>query len=114
MVRTDRGMVTAETAVVIPVGVVLAVALLWLVSIGFTQARLVDAAREGARLVARGDSVGVATASARRSAPDGTTLDVEQSADVVVVDARLRVDGPLPILPALRLHARSVAASEQP
>lgn len=105
-------MVTAETAVVIPAAVALAVGLLWLVSLGFTQARLVDAAREGARLVARGDSVSVAIAAARRSAPEGTTLEVDQSGDLVVVEARLRLDGPLPVWPGMRLQARSVAVSE--
>jgi Flp pilus assembly protein TadG len=106
-------MVTAETAVVIPFGIMMVVALLWVISLGLTQVRLVDAAREGARLVARGDSVSVARQSAQRSAPTGTSLDINQSNGTVVVDARVRMTGLLPMLPELGLHARSVAASER-
>ena len=49
--RGERGAVTAEAAVVIPV----------LVALATTQVRVVDSAREAARLAARGD---VATARA--------------------------------------------------
>ena len=53
--RRERGMVTAELAVVAPFGVALTLLLLWIVSLGLTQVRLVDASREAARVMARGE-----------------------------------------------------------
>lgn len=107
-------MVTAETAVVIPFGVLMVVAALWVITLGLTQVRLVDASREGARLVARGDAVATAMASARRSAPEGMRLRVAAADGLVTVDARVKVAAPLPMLPSLGLHARSVATDERP
>ena len=53
-----------------PFGVAFGLLLLWVVSLGFTQVQLVDAAREAARLVARGESVH----GMRPTSPGGTPL----------------------------------------
>ena len=54
MTRRERGMVTAEMAVLAPFGVAFGLLLLWIVSLGFTQVQLVDAAREAAQVEASG------------------------------------------------------------
>ena len=52
--RRERGMVTAETATIAPFLMVVVLLLMWVVSLGITQVRLVDASREAARVMARG------------------------------------------------------------
>lgn len=65
----DAGMVTAETAVLAPV-VVLCLALGgWIISLAHLQVRLVDASRDTARLVARGESPAEAVRQVRRTLP---------------------------------------------
>lgn len=71
------------------------------------QLRCVDAAREAARLAARGDDRS-ATDTARGIAPGGATVDVRRDGDVVV--ARVRAQSAL--LPGLTIAAHAVAAVE--
>lgn len=52
----DRGAVTAEAAVVIPVLVAFVMALLWALMAVSDQIRCVDAARAGARAAARSEA----------------------------------------------------------
>ena len=56
MSRDQRGAATAELALGIPVLVSLTIGLVWLLTIGVAQVRMVDAARETARAGARGDT----------------------------------------------------------
>ena len=91
-------MVTAETAVVLPVLLmVLAGAVAAVVVVG-VQLRCVDAAREGARAAARGEPVGVVTDLAGRAAPDGAAIDVGGDGDQVSVTVVATVSplGPFP------------------
>ena len=91
-------MVTAETAVVLPVLlVVLAGAVAAVVVVG-AQLRCVDAAREGARAAARGEPVGVVTDVAGRAAPEGAVTDVTTAGETVQVTVSATVSplGPLP------------------
>ncbi|MGH3360518.1 MAG: TadE family type IV pilus minor pilin [Nocardioidaceae bacterium] len=113
--RRDHGMVTAETAMVIPVLVALMLILVWMVSLGIAQVRLVDATREAARMTARGDRESVATRLAEKIAPDGTEIEITDSGGVARVRARLAVRPDLPLvgdLGAVNLHAESSSASE--
>lgn len=71
------------------------------------QVRCVDAAREAARLTARGDTA-AAIAVVRGIAPAGATLRVRRDGDFVV--ATVRVDATL--LPGLTVSADAVAAVE--
>lgn len=105
---------TAEAAMVLPVLVVVTVALAWLVGLGVTQARVVDAAREAARSLARGESPGTATGLARRVAPPGSSVSVGASGDVVTARVVTRVSGPSGLFGALSvaLHGEAVAARE--
>ena len=52
---SERGAATAELAMVLPLLVAVAIGLVWLLSVGAAQVRAVDAARETARALARGD-----------------------------------------------------------
>ncbi|MEB8343535.1 TadE family type IV pilus minor pilin, partial [Streptomyces endophyticus] len=65
--RGDRGFVTAEAAVVLPVLVAFTMALVWVVLAASAQIRCVDAARAGARAVARQEPRGAAVAAAREA-----------------------------------------------
>jgi hypothetical protein len=110
-------MVTAETAVLAPFGVAFAVLLLWMVSLGFTQVQLVDAAREGARLVARGETPSTAQSVARRQAPPGAKVRVSSHDGLVTVEVSARSRLPLPFFShvgARTLEASAVSADETP
>lgn len=80
---------------------VLAVALA-AVDLGLAQVRCVDAARLGARLLARGESEGSALSAARAAAPDGASIAVSTSGSRVTVvvtgtvPATLQAVGALP------------------
>lgn len=113
--RDQRGAVTAETAVVLPLLAALALGLAWLVSLGISQARAVDAAREVARVVARGDTNGEAVSWGHRIAPDGARFRIRQGRDTVVVTVTAEVRGPggiLGFLPGFPIRAEAVAATE--
>ena len=115
--RTARGMVTAEMAVLAPFGVAFGLLLLWVVSLGFTQVQLVDAAREAARLVARGESATAASAVARSHAPPGATVQVSEHHGFVTVQVSARSRLPLPVLRHVggrTLEASAVSADEEP
>ncbi|MFA4084852.1 TadE family type IV pilus minor pilin [Mycobacteroides salmoniphilum] len=71
------------------------------------QVRCVDAAREAARLVARGDDSD-ARAVARRMAPRGAVLEVRRDGDYAVA----RVAATSRLLPAITIAAESVSAME--
>lgn len=114
--RGERGAVTAETAVVLPILVIFTVGLVWLVSLGLAEVRSLDAAREAARVVARGDPVGSARALASRVAPDSSTTTVTHDGGSVVVTVRSPVRGPgglFAFLPTYHVQARAVAAMER-
>jgi hypothetical protein len=108
--------VTAETVMVLPVLVAVALGLAWLLTLAATQVRVVDAAREVARSVARDDSRSTAVALGRRVAPRGSTIAVRQRGDTVVVQVRSEVRGPrglFTFLPAVAVDAEAVAAREE-
>lgn len=108
-------MVTVETAVVIPVLVALTLILVWIVSLGIAQVRLVDAAREAARMAARGDSESKATSMAERIAPDGSVVEIETTDGVARVRVEFTVHTDLPLvgdIGAVDLHAGAASAAE--
>ncbi|MBO0855944.1 MAG: pilus biosynthesis protein TadE, partial [Nocardia sp.] len=71
------------------------------------QIRCIDAAREAARLAARGAEADAAPA-AHRVAPAGADVELRTEDDRVVATVRARA----PLLPLLRLRAEAVAARE--
>lgn len=115
--RDDSGAVTAEAAVVLPLLCLVSVALAWIVSLGVAQVRAVDAAREVARSLARGDGTTHALGLGEQVAPDGARFEVDDSGGTVVVTATVPVEGPgglLEFLPVSRISAQAVAAQEGP
>lgn len=70
------------------------------------QVRCVDAAREAARLAARGDSV--AAAAAGHLAPAGAAVELRRDGGYVVA----RVSSRSPVLPGLVIVGQAVAAAE--
>jgi hypothetical protein len=108
--------VTAETAMVLPMLVAVALALAWMVALAATQVRVVDAAREVARAAARDESHADALALGRRVAPRGSVVEVQGRGDTVVAHVTARVRGPrglLGFLPAVVVRSEAVAAKEQ-
>ncbi|KUI36894.1 pilus biosynthesis protein TadE [Mycobacterium sp. GA-2829] len=71
------------------------------------QVRCIDAAREAARLAARGDD-GSATRVAARIAPDGARVDLTRDGGVVVA----RVSSRPALLFGVTITAQAVAATE--
>lgn len=93
----DAGMVTAETAVVLPVLVFILAAALAAVSVVTAQMRCTDAAREGARAAARGESDSAVQQIALSSAPDGSAVSVNRDSETVTV----QVTASVPLFPGL-------------
>lgn len=71
------------------------------------QVRCIDAAREAARLVARGDDAG-AEVAARRIAPAGAVLQLRHDDDFVVA----RVSARSTVLPAVTIVAEALSLEE--
>lgn len=113
--RPERGAVTAEAALVLPLLALVTVGLAWMVGVGVAQGRVQDAAREAARVVARGEAPAAGAALARQVAPSGATVTVQQQAGRVVVVVRAPLRGPggvFAFLTDVSVSARSVAAVE--
>jgi Flp pilus assembly protein TadG len=115
--RDERGAVTAELVVALPVLLAVTLALAWLIGLGIEQVRVVDGAREAARAVARGDDLGAARSSAVGVAGAGATVRIVESGGQVVVTVERVVTGPgalLGHLPGVRLRATAVTVPEEP
>jgi hypothetical protein len=69
------------------------------------QVRCVDAAREAARLAARGDD---ASSAAKRIAPEGATVQLRRDGELVVATVTARS----PMLPGITITAEAIAAAE--
>lgn len=113
--REERGAVTAELALGLPLVLAVTVGLVWLLAAASAQIRVVDAARESARAVARGDSESAARAVASKIAPSGATIQVVVDGGRVAVTASAAVDGPgglFDFLPGVTVRSRAVAVLE--
>lgn len=110
--RDEIGAVTAEAAVVLPLLVLFTLALCWLVSIGVQQARVVDAARETARALARDPDQAKAFALGRQVAPPGARFEVTEEDGTVRVTVEAHVRGPGIAFPGFDAHATALAALE--
>jgi len=116
-VRSERGAATAELALVLPILVAVTIGLVWLLAVGAAQVRAVDAARETARAVARGDAVSEAVARGEQVAPPGSAVTVHDDGGQVTAVVVGRVSGPGGLfgrLPGVRVSAEAVAAAEEP
>ena len=110
-----RGSVTAETAVLLPVLLVVLAAAIGVLACVAAQLRCVDAARGAARAAARGDDPSVVRSTGQRLAPPGARVVQSAAGDTVeiVVTAQVRPFGAaLGLLPAVAVSGRAVAAVE--
>lgn len=106
---------TAETAVVLPVLIAVTMALVWLISVGVAQVRVVDAARETARAAARDEATAQAIELGSRVAPQGARFSVVDQGAIVRVKVTARVHGPgglLGFLPGVDVDSSAIAAKE--
>lgn len=107
--RSDRGAVTVEAAIAL-CGLM---AMFGLVLSGILvvtgEIRCADAAREAARLVARGQRP-LADQAVKELAPDGARLSVAAEGDAITVEVRAEAIGGL--LPGIQLNGRAYAVLE--
>ena len=92
-------MVTAETAVVLPVLLLVLAGAVAAVTLVGAHLRCVDAAGEGARAAARGEDAATVAEIVRRGAPAGAVVhSVREGRDVrVVVTVQVAPLGPVPL-----------------
>ena len=89
--RGHSGSVTAEFAVALPAFIAVLALGLGAVAAATAEVRCVDAARAGARAIARGETPAAAVAAARAAAPAGASVVIHRSGDEVRVEVRGRV-----------------------
>ncbi|WP_020141285.1 TadE family type IV pilus minor pilin [Streptomyces sp. 351MFTsu5.1] len=107
----DQGFVTAESAMVLPVLVMFATALVWGLLVVAAQIQCVDAARSGARAAARQDPADAVVRVARDTAPRDAEVTVAREGDRVrvVVVAKPPALGGLPF----EVREEAVALAEE-
>lgn len=105
--RGERGFVTAEAAVALPVMVLFTAGLLSGLMAVAAQIQCVDAARAGARAAARSEPEAAALAAARAAAPRGAAVSLAREGELV----RVRVTARAPVL-EVALHAEAAALAE--
>ncbi|MFF0541745.1 TadE family type IV pilus minor pilin [Nocardia thailandica] len=98
---------TVEAAIALAALVVVVALCLGAVLAASAQVRCVDAAREAARLAARGDRAR-AESAARQVAPAGAAVTLRTDGDRVVAVVTARA----PLLPGLELSGEAVAVLE--
>jgi hypothetical protein len=106
----DRGSATVETALALPSMVLLALALIGVVTGVATQIRCVDAARLAARATARGEDPGAVRTAVLHELPQAK-LTVSTGHGIVHVDVSAPLSG-LPLLGAFTVRAGADAAVE--
>jgi hypothetical protein len=111
----DDGMVTAEAAAVLPLLSVVAMALVWIISVGIAQVQVVDAARDAARAMARGDDESAAVSAARRTAGRSASVEVRRGGGLISVTVSEQAVAPgwlLVPLPAVTVSAQAHVEDE--
>jgi hypothetical protein len=113
-VSGERGMVTAEFAVVLPAVVLVLALSLGALGLALDQISSVDAARAGARAASRGDSDSAVILVSRRAAPSQALVSIDTSGELVRVSvvSRPRVAGNL--LPAWLRAGSTASAAREP
>lgn len=100
MGRGDRGAVTAELALALPVLVSLLLLGIWSIGLVVLNIRCIDAARDVARAVARGEPPEQAKAIGHRTVPNGTITVARNASDIHVTVTALPTHKP-PLLSLL-------------
>lgn len=105
----DRGAVTVEAAIALGAFVIVLAIALGAIAAVTDQLRCTDAAREAARLAARGDTER-ARVAAERIAPGGARVTISVRGDTVEVD--VHADPASGLLPGIRVHGEAFAVTE--
>ena len=110
----DRGMATAEFAVVLPAVVLVLAMSLGAMGLAWDQVRCVDAARAGARAAARGDSSESVTQVAARAAPSRALVSLALSGNLVRVSVVSRPPIAGGLFPAWLRASSTASAAREP
>jgi Flp pilus assembly protein TadG len=113
--RDEHGSVTAEAAFVFPVLLAVLALGLWLIGTVITNVRCIDAARDTARAVARGESLESARQLGERAAPPGATITITRQDLTIRVEVTAdpaKPRGLLAVLPRPTPKATAVIQSE--
>lgn len=111
--KGDRGAVTAELALAMPVLFAVLGLALWALSAAGLAMDCTDAARAGARAAARGDSDAAVQALVERTGPPNATLSLDRRGGLVTVIVRARTSPPGPFpLPGFVVSGSAVAQVE--
>ncbi len=108
----SRGAVTAEFAVALPAVLLLLAMLLAGVAAGITQLRLEEAARAGARALARGENAAAVEGIVRTLAGASATTAVAADGEWLIVTVADKAGGPLGSTVPWTLSARASTRSE--
>lgn len=105
----DEGMVTVEAAIGLCAFVLVLGLALAAIAAVTDQLKCTDAAREAARLVARGEP-DLARAAAQRIAPRGARIDIRTDGDTIAVE--IGAEPVAGLLPGVRLRGEAYAVAE--
>ncbi|QNE20321.1 pilus assembly protein [Kribbella qitaiheensis] len=106
----DRGAVTAEVAFAIPVLLATMVFGLWMAGVVIANIRCIDAARDVARAIARGELPQSAQQLATHTAPEGATVSITHDGQDIHVTVTADVTPEWPLLAKLPpIHAQAQA-----
>lgn len=120
--RADRGAVTAELALGLVMLMSITLGLVWMLAVGAAQVQVIDASREAARALARGEDEAIAIGIAERIAPPSASISISSSGSNSVSGPQVEVlttalvKGPGGLwshLPGLRVRSTAVAVVEQ-
>lgn len=106
-----NGFVTAETAVVLPVLVLLTALLITGIAAGAAQIRCVDAAAAGARALARGEPADIAHARALAAAPAGARGEADTRDGLIRFRVSAEVGPPGTMWAGVGFHVEHVAVA---
>jgi hypothetical protein len=95
-VHRDRGSVTLEAALALPLLLLTAATLMWAMGVGFTAVSMGDAVRTSARLIARGEDAESVMSRLKTSLPD-SDLELESRGAEVVISAAHFMSLPVPL-----------------
>lgn len=110
----ERGAVTAEFAVALPAVLLLLALLLAGAAAGITQLRIEEAARAGARALARGESSAAVEGIVRHLAGDAASAAVSAEGEWLRVTVSAKVGGPFGAVIPWVLTAKASARAESP
>jgi Flp pilus assembly protein TadG len=109
---TCRGAVTAEFAVALPAVLLLLAMLLAGSAAGLTQLRLEEAARAGARALARGEDTGAVEGIVRQVAGNSASAAINADGEWLSVTVSGRIGGSVASLVPWTLSAKAMARGE--